>query len=309
MSSIIRHFKTRILPARPAQLLIRTIKKWQEDECLEMGAALSYYALFSIFPIFLVMLSVAGFLLGPTSGAVDRILATAQTALPPMAYRVFEDALSNLNESSVGAGIVGFILLLMTSSNVFGALDRSVDKIWKVYEKKRRSRSLKATIINFLKDRVLAFALVLGTSILMILSLTFNIALKTLRELLSNFNQLIPSIDIDEVLVLRNIQNGATFLILWVVIGFLFKILPSTVVHWRDTWLGSLITAGLLFGLQQLISNSIIRIGSRYQSYGLIGGVMVLMIWLYLTCQVFFIGSTFTYVYARLYGSRRHLLR
>lgn len=302
---MIEKFRTLILSAKPFQLILYTFQKWQRDECPEMGAALSYYALFSLFPIFLVILSIAGFLLGPNTNLVNQALAYAQTALPPMAYQIFEDAVSHLNESSVGAGITGFALLFFTSSNVFRALDRSVDKIWNVHQEKRNSPSFQASVITFLKDRLFAFSLVLSTSVLMLISLLSNIALKTVRDILENFNQLISFIDLNEVLILKDIQIAATFLLLSLVVGVLFKILPSTRVRWGDIWLGSLITVSLLIGLQQLISNSIISIGSRYQSYGLIGGVMVLLLWLYLTCQIFFVGNVFTYVYAHLYGSRR----
>lgn len=305
MNPKLERLKTQILSATPTQLVVQTFRKWQQDECSEMGAALSYYALFSLFPMFLVILSVAGFFLGPEADVTTQILTYAQTALPSMAYDIFEDALSHLNTSSVGAGITGFILLLFTSSNVFGALDRSVDKIWKVYEEKRNADSLRSSIMTFLLDRVLAFSLVLSASVLMLISLLSNIALKTLRHLLSSVNQLITFIELDEVLILKDVQIGATFLILCLVVLALFKILPSTSVRWGDLWLGSLLTTSLLVGLQQLISNSILQIGAQYKSYGLIGGVMVLMLWLYLTCQVFFIGSVFTYVYAHLYGSRR----
>ncbi|MEB3359376.1 MAG: YihY/virulence factor BrkB family protein [Synechococcales bacterium] len=302
---MINYVKTRILPAKPTQLILQTFQKWQQDECSEMGAALSYYALFSLFPTFLVILSVVGFFLGPDTNAVDQILRHAQTALPPMAYRIFEDALSQLNHSSVGAGAIGFVLLLFTSSNVFGALDRFVDKIWKAYHIQQDTPSLWASLIGVVKNRLFAFALVIGTSALMIVSLLSNIVLKTLRSVLINFSQLITFIDLDAVSLLKDIQIGLTFLTLYLVIGVLFKILPSTCVRWSDIWPGSLVTTGLLVALQQLISNSIVRIGSQYQSYGLLGGVMVLMLWLYLTCQIFFIGNVFTYVYAHLYGSRR----
>jgi len=301
---MLNQLRTRILPARPTQLILQTFQKWKRDECSEMGAALSYYALFSLFPTFLVVLSVVGFFLGPDTNAVDQVLRYAQTALPPMAYQIFEDAMSHLNQSSVGAGAIGFGLLLFTSSNVFGALDRFVDKIWRVYGTKQDTLSLRASLIKVVQSRLLAFALVIGTSALMIVSLLSNIALKTLRSILINFNEFITFIDLNEVALLRNIQIGVSFLTLCLVIGTLFKILPSTCVRLRDIWPGSLMTTSLLVALQQLISNSIIRIGSQYQSYGLIGGVMVLMLWLYLTCQIFFIGNVFTYVFAHLYGSR-----
>jgi membrane protein len=104
--------------------------KWQKDECLEMGAALAYYALLSLFPICLVVLSILGFLLGPETDIYAQLLAVAKNILPAEPYKMVKDTLLNLNQSSVGAGLVGFLLLFLTASKIFEALNRSVDKIW-----------------------------------------------------------------------------------------------------------------------------------------------------------------------------------
>jgi membrane protein len=89
----------------------------------------------------------------------------------------------------------------------------------------------------------------------------------------------------------------------------LYKILPSTRIAWQDIWPGALFTAILWLILQQLISNSVISLGSRFRSYGVIGGFMVLMLWIYLTSQIFFLGGELTYTYAHLFGSRRNYRR
>lgn len=271
-----------------------------------MGAALSYYALFSLFPTVLVILSVVGFLLGPNTDLVSQILEYARGSLPDSAYAIVQETLFNLNQSSVGAGIVGFFLLLFAASNVFGALDRAVDRIWEVYASQRTSASFKAAVLTFLKNRVLAFTLVLSSAALLLLSLSANLVFKILQQILQEFNQTITFIQLDEVTILKNVQIGVTFFILNLIVMVLFKLLPSTRVHWGDIWLGSLVTTGLFTALQNLVSNSVIHISSRYSSYGLVGGVMVLLLWIFLTCQVFFIGTEVTYVYAHLFGSRRH---
>jgi membrane protein len=92
---------------------------------------------------------------------------------------------------------------------------------------------------------------------------------------------------------------------LTLVVMVLYKVLPRTHVAWQDIWLGALFTASLWLILQQLISNSVISLGSRFRSYGVFSGFMVLMLWIYLSSQIFFLGGEFTYVYAHLLGSRR----
>lgn len=302
---MIPFIRDKVLPSRPVQLVIRTGMEWQRDQCLEMGAALSYYALFSIFPIFLVILSIVGFFLGRRDDLIPEILVTAQAALPPAAYDVFEDVLFHLNSSSVGAGITGFFLLFFSASSVFGALDRSVDRIWKVYHKRHERKTLRASIIGLIKDRFIAFSLVLSSAAIMTLSLMADLVFDVIRRLLKEFNSLITFIQLDEVTIISKVQLGVTFIVMVLIVMALFKLLPSTRIAWGDIWLGAFLTAALFMGLQYLVSNSIIHVGAQYRSYGLIGGVMVMMVWIYLTCQIFFLGSEFSYVYTHLYGSRR----
>ncbi|MGK7917558.1 MAG: YihY/virulence factor BrkB family protein, partial [Prochloraceae cyanobacterium] len=124
--------RSRIIQSKPLQLIIQTLRKWQQDECLEMGAALSYYALFSLFPLLLVILSIFGFLLGSDTKVYNQILELAKGWLPLAAYSIVESTLSHLHQSSISAGVVSFFLLLFTASSIFGTLARAIDKIWQV---------------------------------------------------------------------------------------------------------------------------------------------------------------------------------
>ena len=297
--------KTRIIQSKPVQLVIRLLLKWQRDECLEMGAALAYYGIFSLFPLLLVILSIVGFLLGTDTDVYNQLLSLAQSSLPPAAYSIVVSTLLHLNQNSIGAGLVGFLLLLFTASNVFGALNRFVNKIWQVRIEQHSNNNLIASTLNFLKGKILAFGLVLGTVLLMLLSLLSRIAIDVILNIVDNFNQSIDFIAIDTLLLLKGLQKGTILMLLILAIMVLFKILPSTKVAWGDVWLGALITAVLYRFLQYLVRNSIIQIGSRFLSYGVVGSVMILLLWIYLMCQIFLLGCEFTYVYAHLFGSRR----
>lgn len=299
------HFKTRIIQSKPVQLLIKVLLKWQRDECLEMGAALAYYGIFSLFPLLLLILSIVGFLLGTDTSAYNQLLSFAQSSIPPAAYSIVVTTLLNLNQNSIGAGLVGFLLLLFTASNVFGALQRFVNKIWHVSIEQRTHNNLIASTLNFLKGRFVAFGLVLGMVLLMLLSLLSRIAIDIVHNVVSNFNHSVGFIKIDTLLLIEGLNKGTIFLLLSLAIMVLFKILPSTLVAWGDVWLGALITGALIRVLQYLVSNSIIKIGSQFLSYGVVGTVMILLLWIYLICQIFLLGCEFTYVYAHLFGSRR----
>lgn len=298
--------KKRIVQSRWVKMLGRTLLKWQQDECLEMGAALAYYAMFSLFPIILVILSVVGLVLGPSTAAYNQILYFAQEALPPDAFQIVERTLREFHSGSTSASIIGFGILLFTASGFFGALSRAFDKIWRVPPRNQDNGNFIEIALNFLWQRLFAFLLVISSSGLIFISLMSNIAIDTLMKVLDRFNQRINFITFDQVSLLPVIQLGVSFLILTLVVMVLYKILPSTAIAWGDIWLGALITALLWVVLQQLISNSVISLGSRFRSYGVVGGVMVLMLWIYLTSQIFFLGGEFTYVYAHVFGSRRH---
>ncbi len=298
-------FKTRIIQSKPVQLIIQTLLKWQQDECSEMGAALAYHAIFSLFPLLLVILSLVGGLLGSDTDVYNQIIRLAKSSLPPSAYSLVVNTLFHLNSSSVGAGLIGFALLLFAASNVFGALDRFVDKIWQAQKVQPAHNNLLLSVLNFVKGKLYAFGLVLGTAILLLFSLVSRIAIEVIHNFVDEFNQSINFISIDTLLLIEGLQKGAIFLLLSLGIMVLFKILPSAQIAWGDVWLGALITTALIRLLQYLVRNSIVQIGSQFLSYGVVGSVMILLLWIYLTCQLFFLGCEFTYVYAHLVGSRR----
>lgn len=304
---MLQFIRSRILPLKPVQLLIQTGLKWQRDDCSSMAAALSYYALFSLFPILLVVLSIVGSLIGPGTDAFESIQEAVERFLPPNVHDIVKGTIVALNQSSTGAGVIGFGLLLYSASTVFGVLDNSVDKVWRVTSEASGARPIHRTVLFYIVNKLVSFLLVFGIVLLLFVSLLSNIVIKIVLKIIATFQSSIPFVRVDELQLAKGLQVGSSVLILAIVACILFKILPSTYVAWGDIWLAALITALLLVGLQQLVSNSVISIGSQYLSYGVIGSVMILMLWIYLTCQIFLLGCQFSYVYAHLFGSRRHL--
>lgn len=309
-SSMLDFVKYRVGQSPWVKLVGRTFLKWQQDECLEMGAALAYYGVFSLFPMILVVLSVVGFLIGPSTTAFNTVLNFAQEALPPDAFPIVRATLIQFHTGSTGASIIGFGILLFTASGFFGALSRSFDKIWRVQPNQHRFiKGFGAVALTFIWRRFLAFFLVIGSAGLVFISLLSNIAIDTLLRILERFNTLIEIEALSRVQLLPLLQLGVSSVTLILVVMVLYKILPRTRVAWGDLWLGALFTATLWVILQQLISNSVISLGSRFHSYGVVSGFMVLMLWIYLTSQIFFLGGELTYVYAHLFGSRRNSKR
>lgn len=300
------HIRSTILPSKPAQLLIQTGIKWDRDNCPGMAASLSYFALFSLFPMLLVILSIIGSFIGPNTEAFQAIQEAVQRFLPPEVHDLIKDTVIALNQNSVGAGIIGFVVLLWAASSVFAILRSSVNKIWRSPSRASEVGSVPKMVLFFVANKLFSFLLVLGTALLLVSSLIAHIAIKTILKLLANFQEIFPFIQLDEMQLTKGLQTSSSFLILALATCILFKILPSVYVAWRDVWLGALLTTSLLIGLQQLVSNSVITIGTHFLSYGIIGSVMILLLWIFLTCQIFLLGCVFSYVYAHLFGSRRH---
>lgn len=296
-----------VFRSRPAVLIIQTALKWQRDDCLEMGAALSYYALFSLFPTLLIVLSIVGAFIGPESGASEQVLLFAQSSLPPEAYSLVENTLSQLNKNSLEAGIISFLILCFTASGVFGALTRSMNKIWQVDRERRHQTGMKFAAKRFMRNRFLAFMLVFSTSALIFLSLISKIMIEVIIGIVDNLDEAVGLFQIDDLLLLEALQTGMSYLGFSMIIMLLFRILPNTRICWSDVIFGGLVTSALFMFLQHLASNSIIRVGEQFLSYGAVGSVMILLLWIFLSCQVFFLGCELTYVYTYLFGSRSGL--
>lgn len=302
---MIQFVRDRILPSRFAQLCIQTGLKWQQDQCPAWGAALSYYALFSLFPILLVALSVLGQILGPDTAAFRQLQAAGPQVLPPEVRDLVEGTLVSLNRTSTGAGLIGFGLLMYSASTVFGVLSQAVNVIWKVHVTPARPRPLRQTVMTYVINKAIAFVLVLGTALLLLFSLLGHIWVAAVIRLVDRFENQITWLQIDDGQLATGLQEGAAIIALAIVTLILLKILPATRVAWRDIWPGALLTSASLALLQRLVSSSVISIGSRYASYGVVGSVMILLLWIYFACQLFFVGCELSYVYAHLFGSRR----
>lgn len=305
-STMLPYIRSTLLPSRPAQLLIQTAIKWDQDNCPGMAAALSYYALFSLFPLLLVLLSIFGLFIGPNTAVFQSIQSAAQRYLPPDVHGLVRDTVIALNQNSVGAGIIGFGLLLFAASTVFAILRRSVNRIWQSPSRASEAGSLPKVVLFFIVNKLSSFLLVFGMALLLLASLVSNIVIKTILALVATFQETFAFIEIDELQLTKGLQASSSFFVLAIAICVLLKILPSVYVGWQDVWLSALVAALALVGLQQLVSNSVISIGGRFLSYGVIGSVMILLLWIFLVFQILLVSCVLSYVYAHVFGSRRH---
>jgi membrane protein len=282
-----------------AKILGESANRWIDDACYRMGASLAYYALFSLFPLTLLAVAVFGFLLGDDPATRERILATIDPGSPG-ARAMLEETLKSMQEHHSARGIgavVGFVTLVFGASGVFGELDTSFNKIWRVPVK---PMPLMKAIVAEVKDKALSFLLVVFACVLLLASLATSTALTALGDSTESVLGHVPLFA--WAWKLAELAVGFAFLTL--VFAAMFRVLPRTRVAWRDVFPGAIMTAILFTVLKLLLAWYLGHVGS-YAAYGAVGGVLALLTWIYVSSLVIFFGAEITRVWAEQLGSLR----
>lgn len=280
-------------------LLQQTWAEFQEDEAGQRGAALSYYAMFSIFPLLLLLIAILGFVLQYTDtgqNAQATIIQTASQTFGPSFGATLGDVLDVVAEGAGTATLVGLVTLLLGASGVFQQLDLTLNKIWNV-PPEPSGGGIVNTITTAIRTKLVSFGMVLALGFLLIISLALTVVTQALNDLFAS----IPLIGGASGVIFGLIT---TLLLNAVIIMLIFRYIPRVSIQWSDVWLGAIITAIIWEIAKRLLALYIG--GSSYASaYGLIGSVLVLMAWIYFTCQILFLGAEFTQVYTRRFGSHK----
>jgi len=280
-------------------LLRETVSEFQNDEAGQLGAALAYYAMFSIFPLLLLLIAGLGFVLRYWDAAIDvqqQILAAVARNLSPQLSTTLADILSGVKSQAGGATVIGVITLLIGASGVFQQLDYSFNKIWKV-PKSTEPVGWVNTALNTVRNKLFSFGMVLAVGFLLLVSMALS---GVSQALLQGFQDL-P--------VIGSVAGFAlglalSLLLNTLVFALLFKFLPDTVVYWRDVWLGAVATALVWELAKYILGWYIARSGKTYSAYGAVGTVLILMVWIYFSSQILYLGAEFTEAYSRRHGSR-----
>lgn len=280
-------------------LLKETWDEFQRDEAWEQGAALAYYTMFSIFPLLILLLAGFGFLLGARKAGAD-IRADLFRAIGQYFSPQLADSLKSLLEglqTQAGAATgIGILTLLIGASGVFGQLEASFNKIWKV-EGSKEPEGWGAYIIQLLRDRIFSFGMVLAVGLLLLVSLV----LTGLTQWLLAFVSDLPLVGAYVGLVIGMVITLALDTLIF---ALLFKYLPKTKVLWSDVLLGALVTAVVWEIAKRLLALYIAR-SSYVSAYGAVGTALVIMIWVFFSSQVLFLGAEFTEVWSRRHNNEQ----
>ncbi len=260
-----------------------------------LGAALAFYTLLSLAPLLVVVVAIAGWAFG-REAAVGQVLWQIQDLVGYEGSQAVRALLTEAHKSNSGAlaAVLGILTLFFGASAVVAELRDALNTIWNVPA--RTSRGIMGSVLAVLKDRTLAFAMVLGVGFLLLVSLAINAALAALG---AYFQQFLPTQE--WVLQLANLV--ISFVVITLLFGLIYKVLPDIYIAWTDVALGSAITS-LLFSIGKTLIGLYLGKASLMSTYGAAGSLVVLLLWVYYSAQIFFLGAEFTRTYAERYGSR-----
>src|SRR5437879_2287695 len=272
-------------------LLQQTFNEWLQDKAPQLGAALAYYTVFSLAPLILVLLAIAGVIFrDDPRGAWDRIAQQMSYFLDPSALQIVQNIAQKASQpgKSTIATIIGMALAIYGASGVFGQLQDALNTIWGVKAKPRQG------IWGFLRSRFLSFAMVGGICFLLLVSL----AVEALLKGFSHYVQSVLAGGIMIALVVYVVFDSAVVVLLFAMI---FKFLPDVEIQWRDVWIGAVITA-ILFGIGKWLLGFYLGSGAAGSAYGAAGSLITLLLWVYYSSQILLFGAEFTQVYAARAG-------
>ena len=271
-------------------LLSEAFNEWLEDKAQRLGAALAYYAAFSIAPLLILVVAIVDFFYrGDTLPQIQRQIAAIAGG---NAAEAIAASIRGVKSSPGGgaATILSIITLILGATGVFGQLQDAMNTIWEVTPKPRRFW------VDILRTRVLSFALVLAICFLLLVSLLLSAFLAAASQY---FQDLVPMAGPVWPLVDFGVSFGTTTLLF----AMIYKILPDVNIGWRDVWLGAAVTAAL-FALGKIGIGFYLGRSSLTSAYGAAGSLLVLLAWVYYSSQILFFGAEFTWVYAKRYGRR-----
>ena len=279
---------------KPRQLVVlcrRAVAAWTDDYAPSMGAALAYYTLFSIAPLLLIVISIAGLVFG-ADAARGQIFAQLRELMGDDGAATVQGLLQNVNKPAQGliGAVVGFSALLIGAMSVFGELQNSLDRIWRAPK-----RAESSGLWSLLHSRLLSFGMILGIGFMLIVSLVASAAVAALGKFSMAFFGFWA--------VLAEALNFAlTFAFVTLMFAMIYKLMPRVRIGWRDVWIGAAATA-LLFAIGKSLIGLYIGRSSFASGFGAAGSLVVLLLWMYYSAQIFLLGAEFTRVYAGTFGS------
>jgi membrane protein len=272
-------------------VLKQTVRDWSEDKAPRLGAALAYYTVFSIAPLIVIVLAIAG-LWFDKQAAQEQIFGQIGSLIGESGAKAISGLLQAADKPREGmvASVLAVVTLIFGATGVFVQLQDALNTIWEVKPKPGRG------IMGFLRQRILSLAMVFGIGFLLLVSLVMSAGLAAAGKW---FEGAMPGGE--------QVWHALNFLISFVVIAamftLMFKYLPDVKIAWKDVWLGGALTA-LLFVIGKFALGFYLGRSSVSSAYGAAGSLVIVLLWVYYSAQILFLGAEFTQVYADRFGKK-----
>ena len=276
-----------------ADLIKAAAVNWVRDYAQSMGAALAFYTMFSIAPLLLIVVSIAGLVVGEDA-ARGEIYSQMDGMLGTQGALAVQGLLETARRPAgqLLPGTVGLVVLFIGATSVFAELQDALDRIWRAPARARTSG-----LWNLLRARLLSFGMILGIGFLLMVSLAFSAGLAALNRwwdpLFDGWTGVANAIDV-----------GVSVLLSTLVFAMIYKAMPRVRIDWKDVWIGAAFTAALFVAGKFLIGAYLGRTGIS-SAFGAAASLVVVLLWVYYSAQIFLFGAEFTWVYSHRYGSRR----
>lgn len=274
-------------------LVKRAASSWIDDYAPSMGAALSYYTVFSLAPLLLIVVSVAGLVFGEEA-VRGELFGQLRGLMGEDGAAAVQGLLASVSKPAEGiAGtLIGVAVLLFGATTVFAELQDALDRIWRA-----PARNEGGGLLRLLRTRLLSFGMILGLAFLLMVSLVFGAVVSALG------NWWGPAFGGSEALA-QTVNALVSFCLTTLVFAMIYKLMPRVQVRWHDVWLGAAVTA-LLFTVGKFLIGLYIGKSGIASGFGAAGSLVIVFIWVYYSAQIFLIGAEFTWVYANTRGSLR----
>ena len=279
------------------QLLVQSVLSWFSHRATSKGAALAFYTMFSLTPILVLVIAIAGYFLGEKA-AQGEIVAQISGLVGESGAYVIQNMLAHSNnpKSGIIATLVATTLLFIGATTVFTELKASLDEIWETT--KIKTQGSKQAIGNLIKTRLLSFSIIISLAFLLLTSLLVNAGLALVEQFFAEF----VGRYLTAVGVFKHISALVSFGVITSMFAVIFKMLPDVKLPWSDVWIGAAFTA-ILFSLGKTLIGIYLGNSAVASSFGAAGSLIALLLWVYYSAQIFFFGAEITRQYALTFGS------
>jgi membrane protein len=274
------------------QVAKRSVTAWMDDYAPSMGAALAYYTLFSLAPLLLLVISVAGLVFG-AEAARGQVVTQFRGLIGEEGAVAVQGLLKSASHSGQGvaASLIGLVTLIVGATSVFAELQSDLDRIWRVPTAAKPSG-----IRGMLRIRLLSFGLVVSIGFLLLVSLLVSVGLAAFSTV---YGALFPG----WVITMQIVNQVVSLAFVTVLFAMMYRILPSARVAWQDVWYGAIVTA-VLFTIGKFLIGLYVGTAGIASGFGAAGSIVFLLVWVFYSAQIFLLGAEFTWLYAHSHGSR-----